>query len=56
VCVFSFVKTCASTKLKWKEEDLQIRAIKPETKSSTLIILSLYKAPTGDFNQFIEKI
>ena len=28
----------------------------PKTRSSQLIILSLYRAPTGDFKQFIKKI
>ena len=37
-----------------KEKDLEICAIKLETKSSKLIILNLYRAPTGDFNQFID--
>ena len=35
---------------------LEICAVEPETKSSKLIILSLYRAPTGDFNQFIKKL
>jgi len=35
---------------------LEICAVELETKSSTLIILSLYRAPTGDFNQFIKNL
>ena len=31
-------------------------AIELETKASKLIILCLYRAPTGDFNQFIKKL
>jgi hypothetical protein len=31
-------------------------AIELETKSSELIIISLYKPPTGDFNQFIKDL
>ena len=39
-----------------KEKDLEICAIELATKSPKLIILSLYKVPTGDLNQFIKKI
>jgi len=35
---------------------LEICAAELENKSSTLIILSLYKAPKGDFNQFIKNL
>jgi len=35
---------------------MEICDTEPETKSSPLIILSLYRAPTGDFKQFIKKI
>jgi len=35
---------------------LEICTTELETKSSELIILSLYKAPTGDFNQFIKDL
>ena len=35
---------------------MEICDIEPETKLSQLIILSLYRAPTGDFKQFIKKI
>ena len=37
-----------------KEKDFEICATELETKSSKLIILSLHRAPTGDFNQFIQ--
>jgi exonuclease III len=33
---------------------LEICAIQLETKTSTLIILSLYRAPSGDFQQFLK--
>jgi hypothetical protein len=36
-----------------KEQDLEICAIQLETKSSNLIILSLYRAPSDDFQQFL---
>jgi hypothetical protein len=36
-----------------KEQDLEIYAIQLETKTSNLIILSLYKAPSGGFQQFL---
>jgi hypothetical protein len=39
-----------------KEKDLKICAIKLEAKSSKPIILSVYRAPTGNFNQFIKNI
>jgi hypothetical protein len=38
-----------------KEKDLEICAVELEIKASKLIILSLYREPTGDFNQFIKK-
>jgi hypothetical protein len=34
---------------------LESCAIHLETKASSLIILSLYRAPSGDFNQFIKR-
>jgi len=61
VCVFLFIKTCISAKLIfhitvknriWKSAPLNKRL----NKSSELIILSLYKAPTRDFNQFIKDL
>jgi hypothetical protein len=36
-----------------KEHDLEICAIQLETESSNFIILSLYRAPSGDFQQFL---
>jgi hypothetical protein len=36
-----------------KEQDLEICAIQLETKTSNLIILRLYTALSGDFNQFL---
>ena len=39
-----------------KEKDLEICAIKLETKLSKLIILNLYRTPTRDFNQFIKML
>jgi hypothetical protein len=39
-----------------KEQVLEICAIQLETKASALIILSLYAAPSGDFNQFIKRL
>jgi len=35
---------------------LEICAKELETKSSKLIILSLYRVPTGDFNQFLKNL
>jgi hypothetical protein len=40
----------------WKEKDLEICAVELETESSTLIILNLYRAPTGDFNRFMKNV
>jgi hypothetical protein len=36
-----------------KEQNLEIWAVQLETKTSNSIILSLYRAPSGDFNQFL---
>jgi hypothetical protein len=36
-----------------KEQDLEICAIQLETKTCDLVILSLYRAPSGDFQQFL---
>jgi hypothetical protein len=36
-----------------KEQDLEICAIQLETKTSNLIILSLYRDPSGGFYQFL---
>jgi hypothetical protein len=38
-----------------KEQVLEICAIQLETKASALIIISLYRGPSGDFNQFIKQ-
>ena len=40
----------------YKEKYLEICAIELETKSSKLIILSLYGVPTRDFNQFVKNL
>jgi hypothetical protein len=34
------------------EQDLEMCAVQLETKTSKLIILGLYRSPSGDFNQF----
>jgi hypothetical protein len=39
-----------------KEKDLEICAVELETKASRLIILNLYRAPTGNFNRFIKNL
>jgi hypothetical protein len=39
-----------------KENDLEICAVELYTRSSKLIILNLYREPTGDFNQFIKNL
>jgi len=39
-----------------KEKDFKICAIKLQTKSSKLIILSSYRVPTGNFNEFIKSL
>jgi hypothetical protein len=36
------------------EQNLKICAIQLETKTSNLIILGLYRSPSGDFNQFLK--
>jgi hypothetical protein len=36
------------------EQDLEICAVQLETKTSNLIILDLYRSPSGDFNQFLK--
>jgi hypothetical protein len=36
-----------------KEQDLEICAVQLETKTSNLIILSLYGVPSDDFHQFL---
>ena len=37
------------------EKDLETYAVELETGASKLIVLSIYRAPTGDFNQFLKK-
>ena len=39
-----------------REKDLEICAVELETRASKLIVLSIYRAPTGDFNQFLKKL
>jgi hypothetical protein len=39
-----------------KEQDLEICAIQLETKTYELIIISLYRAHSGDFNQFLKRL
>jgi hypothetical protein len=39
-----------------KEQDLEICAIQLETKTCKLIIISLYRAPSGDSNQFLKRL
>ena len=39
-----------------REKDLEICVVELETEASKLIILSMYRAPTGDFNQFLKKL
>jgi hypothetical protein len=36
-----------------KEQDLETCGVQLETKTSNFIILSLYRAPSGDFHQFL---
>jgi hypothetical protein len=39
-----------------KEQDLKICAILLETETCNLLIISLYRAPFGDFNQFLKRL
>jgi exonuclease III len=39
-----------------KEQDLEICAVQLKTKTCKLIIISLYRAPSGDFNQFLKRL
>jgi hypothetical protein len=39
-----------------KEQDLEICAIQLATKSANLIILSMYRAPSGDINEFPKRL
>ena len=59
VCIFVckdfyFSKICISHNC--REEALETCANELETKLSKLIILSLYRVPTGDFNKFIKNL
>jgi len=40
----------------FREKDLEICAVELETEASKVIVLSVYRAPTGDFNQFLKKL
>jgi hypothetical protein len=42
--------------LNCKEKDMEICAVELVTKSSKFIILSLYRVPTGDINQYIKNL
>jgi len=39
-----------------REKDLEICAVELETEASKLIVLNIYRAPTGYFNQFLKKL
>jgi hypothetical protein len=39
-----------------KEQDLEICAVKLETKACNLITLNLYRAPSGEFNRFLREL
>jgi len=39
-----------------REKDLEICAVELEIEVSKLIVLCIYRAPTGDFNQFLKKL
>jgi hypothetical protein len=39
-----------------KEQVLEICAVQLETKTSEVIMLSLYRASSGDFSQFVERL
>jgi hypothetical protein len=39
-----------------KEQDLEICAIQLVTKTANLIILSMYRAPSGDINEFLKRL
>jgi hypothetical protein len=59
VCIFvtenqNFNKIDIS--LQCVEQILEVCAIELETKSSNLRILTLYRAPSVNFNQFIERL
>jgi len=55
VCVlFVFVKAKLIFHVTLDKKNMGICAVELETKSSKLIVLSLYRVPTGDFNQLIK--
>jgi exonuclease III len=59
VCIFvredqSFKKT--DTLLHCAQQTLEVCVIELETKSSNLRILALYRAPSANSNQFIERL
>jgi hypothetical protein len=39
-----------------KEQGLEICAIQLETTSASLLILSLFRAPSGDINEFLKRL
>jgi len=39
-----------------REKDLKVCAVELEIEASKLIVLCIYRAPTGDFNQFLKKL
>jgi DNA-binding transcriptional MocR family regulator len=39
-----------------REKYLEIYAVELETEASKLIVLSIYRAPTENFNQFLKKL
>jgi hypothetical protein len=39
-----------------REKDMEICVVELETGASKLIVLSIYRAPTGDFNQFLKNL
>jgi hypothetical protein len=60
VCNFFFIKTCISAKLVFhitvKKRNWKICAVELETGSFKLVILNLYRVPTGDYNQFMKNL
>jgi len=44
------------TSLQYAEHTLEVCAVELDTKSSNLSILALYRAPSANFNQFIERL
>jgi exonuclease III len=59
VCIFVRKDQCFSKidiSHHCKEQDLEICAIQLETKNMQIIIVSLYRAPSGDFNRFLKRL